>query len=452
MKTPGSEPARLDRRSFLMAAATGLAGAALGATPAAGADFGDFRALVCVFLFGGNDAFNMVVPRSAAEHDVYARSRQNLAIARDALLPIVPRTGDGAAYGLHPRMAALLPEFEAGRLAVVANVGPLVQPVTKGEVLARSAPLPPQLFSHNDQQDQWQTARGLRELRTGWAGRAADLLAPGLAGQALPLNVSLAGTNVFQIGADAAPYSIGTDGAPSFLVLTNPEAGLYAERRAMFERLLALDYPSPIARSLTAVQRRSLALAEVANGALASAPALSTTFPEGPLADQLAAVARLLAVRDRLQMRRQVFLVAAGGFDTHDDQNQLQPGLLGGVADSLAAFQAALDEIGAAQDVVTFTQSDFGRTLTSNGDGTDHGWGAHQLVMGGPVAGREIYGTMPRLEIGGPDDVGGGRIVPTLSVDQYAATLLSWFGITEPQLDQVLPNLRNFASRDLRFV
>ncbi len=452
MSTRDPRPFAIDRRRFIAAAGAGLAGASLGFARPAGAAFEDFRALVCVFLFGGNDAFNMVVPRSAAEHDVYARSRQNLAIGRDVLLPIEPLTSDGAQYGLHPRMGALRPSFDAGRLAVVANVGPLVQPVTRDQFLARAVPVPPQLFSHNDQQDQWQTAKGLRELQTGWAGRAADLIAAELPGQALPVNVSLAGTSVFQIGVDASPYAIGSDGAPTFIALTNPQAGFYAERRAMFERLLAVRQPSPVGRALTAVQARSLELAGVVNGALGAAPPIATPFPGSPLAAQLAAVARLIAVRDRLGMRRQVFLVAAGGFDTHDDQNQLQPNLLGDVADSLAAFDAALLELGVAQDVVAFTQSDFGRTLTSNGDGTDHGWGAHQLVLGGAVAGREIYGRMPRLEIGGPDDVGGGRIVPTLSVDQYAATLLRWFGLGEAQLDAVLPNLGNFPARDVGFV
>ncbi len=442
----------LDRRSFLQAAGVGLAGTALGLPSPAAADFTDYRALVCVFLFGGNDAFNMVVPRSSAEYDVYAQSRQNLAIEQGVLLPITPNTPDGAQYGLHPSMTALKPLFDSGDLAIVANTGPLVQPITRDQFLAKSVPIPPQLFSHNDQQDQWQTARGMIELRTGWAGRAADLLAPQTGGQLLPLNISLAGTTVFQIGADAAPYAISESGAPNFIVLTDPQAGLYQERRAMFERLLGASYASPITRSLSAVQRRSLELADIANAALDNAPALATPFPASSLAGQLEAVARLISVRDRLQMQRQVFLVGIGGFDTHDNQNQLQPGLLGDISDSLAAFQSALLEIGAAGEVVTFTQSDFGRTLTSNGDGTDHGWGAHQLVLGGPVAGRDIYGTMPRLEIGGPDDATGGRIIPTQSVDQYGATLLRWFGLTEPQIDQALPNLRNFAVRDLGFV
>jgi uncharacterized protein (DUF1501 family) len=439
------------RRRFLQGTGALLAGAALGMTPRARADFTDYRALVCVFLYGGNDSFNMLVPRSTAEYNVYAASRQNLAVAQNTLLPITPSTQDGALYGLHPRMGSLLPLFTGGDLALVANTGPLVRLVTRAEVLDRSAPLPPQLFSHNDQQDQWQTAKGRIELRTGWAGRAADLLADDLAAQRLPMNISYTGTTVFQIGGTSSPYVLSEDGAPSYFVLTDPTAYLYAERRQMFERLLNRSYSSPIARSVNAVHRRSLQYADTANAALARAPALQTAFPPSDLAGQLRAVARAIAVRGELAMQRQVFLVAAGGFDTHDNQNTLQPNLLGDVADSLAAFQAALAEIGMADGVVTFTQSDFGRTLTSNGDGTDHGWGGHQIVMGGPVRGGDIYGTMPRLEIDGPDDAGAGRMIPTQSVDQYAATLLRWFGLTEPQLYSALPNLANFARRDLGF-
>lgn len=445
----------MDRRRFLAHTGLGIGAGLLAASmprTAHAAPFTDYKALVSVFLFGGNDAFNMVVPRSVAEHGVYARSRQNLAIARDALLPIEPLASDGAQYGLHPAMASLAPRFAAGELAVIANIGPLVQPVTRDEVLARSVPLPPQLFSHNDQQDQWQTLAGRLGLRTGWAGRAADAIAADTATQQLPVNVSLAGTTVFQIGAAAAPYSIGTDGAPTHFVLASPQAALYRERRAMFERLLAARSDSAITRSFAAVHGRSLRLADTVNLALATAVPLRTVFPATPLGTQLAMVARLIAVRDRLQMQRQVFMTAAGGYDTHDNQNTDQPRLLGELTGALAAFQAALEELGVAGSVVTFTQSDFGRTLTSNGDGTDHGWGSHQLVLGAPVRGRQIYGTMPRLEIGGPDDVGGGRIVPTLAVDQYAATLLRWFGLSADQIDSAAPNLRNFATRDLGFV
>lgn len=444
----------MNRRHFLLNSASLGAVASLshsGASLAQTAPGGtDYRALVCVFLFGGNDSFNMVAPRSAAEHSVYARSRQNLAIARDSLLPISPLTSDGAQYGLHPRMPELARLFDAGQLAIVANVGPLVRPTTKAEVLARAAPLPPQLFSHNDQQDQWLSAKAQLALQTGWAGRAADALAPDLVSQQLPANVSFFGTNLMQTGQRTQSYVMSTQGATSYLVLT-PPAALATERRAAVERLLALRGDSPIQRAFAAVHQRALASTDRVSNALASVPPLGTAFPSGDLSAQLSMVARMIAARQALSMRRQIFFVAAGGWDTHDDQNQLQPNLLGNVSASLAAFQNALTELRVADQVVTFTQSDFGRTLTSNGDGTDHGWGGHQLVLGNPVRGREIYGIMPRLELGGPDDIDAGRIVPSLGVQQYAATLLRWWGLDEAQIDAAVPGLGLFSSRNLGF-
>lgn len=443
----------LDRRAFLRAGMLGAAGAALALrtteTPAA---ITDYRALVCVFLLGGNDSFNMLVPRSAAEYAVYARSRQNLAVNAASLLPVTALNPDGAQYGFHPRMPEVAQLFEAGRLGVVANIGPLVQPVTRAEVLAGGPVVPPQLFSHNDQQEQWQTLKGRNAITSGWAGRIADALQPELASQELPVGISLTGVLPFQVGAATTPYVLGTDGAPTYFALTDPTVAFYAERRTAFEAQLSASTPSPLRRALADVHRRSLATADRVNAALGRGPALATPFPVGQLSAQLRAVARLISVRNELALKRQVFLVAIGGFDTHDDQNELQPGLLGNVSASLGAFQAALDELGVSDRVVTFTQSDFGRTLTSNGDGTDHGWGSHQLVMGGPVVGRTIHGTMPNLEIGGVDDVGGGRIVPTQSVDQYAATLARWFGLDEPTIDRVVPGLARFPTRGLGFV
>jgi len=186
--------------------------------------------------------------------------------------------------------------------------------------------------------------------------------------------------------------------------------------------------------------------------AIEAAPPLTTVFPQSQLGTQLQTVARLVAVRERLGMQRQVFFVAAGGFDSHDNQNEDQPGLLGGISDAIAAFHAATEELGIGDSVTSFTQSDFGRTLTSNGDGTDHAWGGNQLVVGGGVNGAEIYGSYPVLEIGGPEDVGGGRMIPSTSADQFAATLAKWFGIPDGDLGTVAPNLANFAQRDLGFM
>lgn len=447
---------RLTRRRFLRVLSAGGALYAFGRTPgtvmaqAAGLDgFADYKALVCVFLLGGNDSWSMLVPRSDAEYAVYAASRQNLAIARDQLLPIEPLDPDGAAYGVYPSMPGLQTLFESGRCAVVANVGPLIEPVTKEQYQQGTARLPPRLFSHNDQQDQWHSLRGDGSLLTGWAGRVADLLASATADQQLTLNVSLNGNTLFQAGEVATPYVMGATGSP-FSGFSGSSANL--ARRAAFERIVDADHPDVYERAFAEVQRRALHYATLINNTLATAPVLTTVFPGSALGTQLRTVARMIGSRDSLGMSRQIFFVATGGFDTHDAQLANQPGLLGNVSASLLAFYQATIELGVASNVTTFTHSDFGRTLTSNGDGSDHAWGGVQLVIGDSVKGRSFYGRYPLLEIGGLEDVGGGRMIPALSSDQYAATLVKWFGVDPGLLTQIAPNLGNFAQQDLGFM
>jgi uncharacterized protein (DUF1501 family) len=450
--------ADINRRKFLSA---GAAAATFAACPGAAfsqgigtsAPFPDYKALVCVFLFGGNDSFNMVIPRSSAEYNVYAASRQNLAIAQADLLPINPLTPDGAQYGLHPSLAGLQGLFENNHVAIVSNVGPLIQPTTKDQFFQQSVPLPPQLFSHNDQQDQWQSLKGNAQSNTGWAGRIADLIRSNVSGQQMATNASLFGNNLFQSAQETIAYVMGPTGPIPFEAFSNsgdPNDLLYQQRLA-FERVINANYNSIYERGFAEVQRRAVASADQVGTAIANAPILNTVFPTSQLGLQLETVARLIAVRDELQMQRQVFFVAAGGFDSHDNQNTDQPGLLGGVSAALSAFYNATAELGVADAVTSFTQSDFARTLTSNGDGTDHAWGGIQLVLGDAVRGRDIYGVYPALAIGGPDDVGGGRMIPTTSADQYAATLARWFGIPDADLDIVAPNIDNFAVRDLGF-
>jgi uncharacterized protein (DUF1501 family) len=448
----------MTRRRFLKACAAGGALYAFGRTPgsiyaeAAGVNgFSDYRALVCVFLFGGNDSWSMVVPRSDAEYNAYAQSRQNLAIARDQLLPVNALNGNGVLYGLHPSMQGIADLFESGRCAVVANVGPLIEPTTKAQYQAGSVALPPQLFSHNDQQDQWHSLRGKAVSKTGWAGRVADALASQVAGQQLALNVSLSGNTLFQAGASATPYIMGASGATTFTGFG--ATGMAAARKASFQNVVNASYGTVYGRAYADVQQRAVQYADLVNEALLSAPPLATVFPSGSsLATQLQTVARMIAVRERLGMSRQVFFVATGGFDTHDEQLADQPGLLGNLSASLAAFHAATVELGVASSVTTFTQSDFGRTLTSNGDGSDHAWGGVQLVVGDGVKGRTIYGDYPVLEIGGAADVGGGRFIPAVSSDQYAATLARWFGVADAQMATIAPSIGNFVDRDLGFL
>ena len=448
----------MTRRRFLKACAAGGGLYAFGRTPgsiyaeAAGVNgFSDYKALVCVFLFGGNDSWSMVVPRSDADYNAYAQSRQNLAIAKDQLLPVNAMNGNGVLYGLHPSMQGVADLFESGRCAVVANVGPLIQPTTKAQYQAGSVALPPQLFSHNDQQDQWHSLRGKAVSKTGWAGRVADVLASQVSGQELALNVSLSGNTLFQAGASATPYIMGASGATTFTGFGT--TGMAAARKASFQNVVNATYGTVYQRAFADVQKRAVKYADLVNDALSTAPPLATLFPSGSsLATQLQTVARMIAVRERLGMSRQVFFVATGGFDTHDEQLVDQPGLLGNLSASLAAFHAATVELGVASNVTTFTQSDFGRTLTSNGDGSDHAWGGVQLVVGDGVQGRTIYGDYPVLEIGGTSDVGGGRFIPAVSSDQYAATVAKWFGVADAQMPTIAPSITNFVDKDLGFL
>jgi uncharacterized protein (DUF1501 family) len=452
-----------NRRRFLKAAAAGGIAYAFGRTPQAvqaatfesAASFSDYKALVCVFLFGGNDSFNLVVPRSQAEYNVYAASRQNLAIAQNQLIPINPLVSDGASYGFNPAMTGLAQLFEQSRCAVVANVGPLIAPTTKTQYQDKSVPLPPQLFSHNDQQDQWQSLKGRNLLKSGWAGRIADVMAPQVTGQQLALNASLSGQSLLQAGNTTVPYIMGSNGAVSFTGFG--ASGNNLARRQAFERIAKATFGTVYERGFAEVHQRAVLFSDRVNQALALAPSL-VSLPDNPptalspLATQLRTVAKLIAVRDQLGMSRQIFFVATGGFDTHDDQLADQPGLLGNISTSLKSFYDATVELGISNAVTTFTESDFGRTLTSNGDGTDHAWGGIQLVMGDGVRGRIIYGQYPRLEINGPDDVGAGRMIPTTSADQYAATLAKWFGVAPTDLPQVAPSIGNFATQDLGFL
>jgi uncharacterized protein (DUF1501 family) len=459
---------RINRRRFLEAAAAGGLAYAFGRTPQAAfaatsasqAAFDDYKALVCVFLFGGNDSFNMVVPRSNAEYAEYAASRQNLAIAQSSLLPLNPLLPDpdGVLYGLHPSLPEIVTLFEQDMAcAIVANMGPLIEPTTKAQFLSKSVRLPPQLFSHNDQQDQWQALKGEESARSGWGGRVADVLTdsalPIPLVQPLAVNLSLAGQTLFQTGLSSAPYTMGPTGPVEIYGLDAADP-LSLARRAAFDTVIGANYPTIYERAFARVQQSARQSAGTIGRALATvrspnAAPFTTPFPASPLGTQLRTVAEMIAARDQLLVNRQIFFVATGGFDTHDAQVANQPGLLGNISRCLAAFYRATVELGIAPSVTTFTQSDFGRTLTSNGDGTDHAWGGNQLVIGGGVAGRSIVGRYPLLRIDGPEDVGGGRMIPSTSCDQHAATLAAWFGVPDSQLGLIAPHLGNFAERKL---
>jgi uncharacterized protein (DUF1501 family) len=429
---------------------------ALAALATDGTAFSEFRALVCVFLSGGNDSFNMVVPNSSTEYNEYAASRQNMAVAQGSLLPITPATPQGgASFGFHPSCGALRDLFNQGRLGVVANVGVLTEPTTRQQYLDRSVSLPPQLFSHNNQTTHWMTSRPDSNLKSGWAGRTADLL-QGAAGvntsALLPMNISLSGTATLQTGATSLPFNMTRGGVPVLrgMRTTNTREN---RRRQAFEALLNQSYSQPFMAEFARIQRSAMANADTINSAVSALTPFTTTFPTTRIGRDLEAVAEMIAVRSTLSMNRQIYFVRAGGWDTHGDQLNRHPTLLGELNDALLAFWNVLVEMGVQDNVTTFTNSEFGRTLTSNGDGTDHAWGGHSLVLGGSVNGGDIYGTMPSLALGGPDDSRtNGRLIPTQSVDQYAATLARWFGVSDAQLSTVFPNLGRFASNNLGFM
>ena len=458
------------RRKFLRAAAAGGIAYAFGRTPgtvyaqmAGGGSFTDYKAMVCLFMFGGNDSWNMVVPTSTAEYNAYAASRgggtaSSLAIPQASLLPLNSLTPDpiGASYGLHPSMAGLQTLFNTGKAAVLANVGPLIRPTTKAQYQTPGWDLPPQLFSHNDQQDQWHSLRGKQILRSGWGGRVADVLNSQTGSQQLSLNVSLAGQTYFQAGDVATPYVMGATGANTFAGFSTTPGTTTLARRTAFEAIANASYNTIYERGFAAVQKRAVQFADRVNGALGASRSFTSLPDSGvqlsPLATQLRTVAKMISVKDRLTMSRQIFFVSTGGFDSHDDLLQDQPGLLGNISASVKSFYDALTEMGMENSVTLFTHSDFGRTLTSNGDGSDHAWGGVQLAVGGAVRGQNIYGRYPVLTINGPDDVSGGRMIPTTSADQYAATLARWFGVSDTNLPLVAPSIGNFTQRDLGFM
>jgi uncharacterized protein (DUF1501 family) len=452
----------------------------------------DYKALVCIFLAGGNDSNNLVIPTITSEYNNYAAIRTPvLAVPQSSVLPLSPLNADAHSYGLHPCCGQLQNLFGQGRLAILFNTGTLVFPMTRAQYQSGSVRKPPQLFSHADQVTQWQTSVPDQPALTGWGGRCADLLNAVQPSAPVSLSVTLAGANTFEVGNTVSQYSVSTSGAVSL-------QGVAGARLQALTNILGLSYPNLQAQAYAGVANHSINTGALLNTAIqptvdpsSSQQFWNTPFPgsgtfqvttptsgakfNSSLGPQLKMIARLIEAGHRAAasggfgMRRQIFFCQVGGFDLHSGQTDVPAGgsvlngahanLFAELSQCMNAFQAAMEQIGTlhadasfAQRVTAFTCSDFGRTFPCNGQGSDHGWGSHHLIMGGAVHGQQTYGTFPTLAVNGPDDTSTGRWIPTTACDQYFATLATWFGVDHSNLATVFPNLGRFAASNLGFI
>jgi uncharacterized protein (DUF1501 family) len=461
-----------NHRRLMLQAALGLPACAAGLGSmasllpgsAAAAAPHDYKALVCLFMGGGNDSHNWVIPTHSSDWRAYSIARAGLALPQASLRALSRSTlqDAGRSFAMPSDLSPLWQLYEQGEMAVMANVGPLLRPTSKADFQAQAA-LPPKLFSHNDQQSTWQ-AMAPEGATSGWGGRLADPLAASNA-QPLFTSVSTAGNFVFLSGSRVTQYQMGLQGAVEIAALrrsntlgsSNIASALRRGQTDLGSNLFQGEVSRVLARSVEA--ERAL-MAAMAGQPMPVLPANVITTSQGsmlqldrlPLAQQLRSVARMMACSQALGMRRQIFMVSMGGFDTHAQQRRDEPALMAGVAHSVAWFMSELRRQGLSEKMTLFTASDFGRTLTSNGSGSDHGWGSHHFVAGGAVRGGQIYGRFPSLELGSPDEIGSGRLLPSTSVAQYASTLGRWMGASHDNLVAAAPGLSNFSQTDLGFL
>jgi uncharacterized protein (DUF1501 family) len=441
--------------------ALGLAGIG---EAAAFSNAGGYKALVCVFLYGGNDHGNTLIPFDQANYARYASIRgqagseqaAGIALARASLANTVLQAPSGQTltdninYALAPTMPRLKALYDQGAMAPMLNVGPLIAPLTRTQYDNGSVPRPAKLFSHNDQQSTWQSSAP-EGSPTGWGGRMGDLALTSNTNSMFTA-INATGNAVFLSGRTAVPYQVSPAGATLFNPVQTGRLFNSTVASQALGTLLRTGTGNVMAADYARFNDRSLQYGGFVNDALRTV-SLTTSFGTGNrLADQLRVVAQLIAARSRLAVTRQVFLVSLGGFDNHDGLIGTHDGLLGQVDFAIGAFYRATVELGVADNVTTFTASDFGRTLQSNGDGSDHGWGAHHFIVGGSVRGGRFYGRAPQVSLTSNDQVGQGRLLPTTSVDEYSATLAQWFGVSASELPSVAPNIGRFASPDLGFM
>jgi len=443
------------RRGFIRIGAASVGSLALrpfGLLPALAQNGPDYQALVCIFLFGGNDSNNTVIPMDDVNFPAYTTIRGSLALPASSLTPTVYSTS-GAPYAFHGKLPELASMFSSKELAVVANVGSLVQPLTRAQYQAAQSPVPLNLFSHADQQSQWQTSIAQGNSPTGWAGRAADYIAAqNINSSKFPTFFSVAGNSLEGTGASTQPVALAPGGS---LQLAGFDSSAASQARlSALNNLLTLGSGVSLVQAADDTMSHSISDAQALAAALAKSTPLKTQFPATGLGAQLQQVAQIIQVQSYLGMRRQISFCSLGGFDTHTTEIETHNTLYPELSPAMAAFYAATQELGVAQNVTTFTESDFSRTFQpTTSDGSDHAWGSHHLVLGGAVQGGQVFGKFPTFELGGPDDTDvRGRWIPTTSIDQYGATLCSWFGIPDSALTTVFPNFANFNSQKLGFL
>jgi uncharacterized protein (DUF1501 family) len=447
------------RRNFLRQAST--LGAAAG-TPfaanllamgaASAQQSSDYKALVCIYLAGGNDQSNTIVPISTAEYALYATARSSLALPLSGLKQINPTGWAGPTLAMHGSLSGLKSIFDQGKLAVLANVGTLCAPTTQAQYRSGTATLPFQLFSHSDQYASWQAGLPDRRSNTGWMGRIGDLTSSAFnPGSGVSIAMSVAGNNIIQTGSSTVQYQCTINGAVTVSALANGAYGSPAIGPAMRRLITEPRTGTLLEGELSKISSRAVNTESLVTNAL-SGVSVTTSFPDTDLGRQLKMVARLIGARGGLAQKRQIFYVAAGGYDFHHDLVNGHAAKLKELSDAMTAFYQATVAMGVSGNVTSFTASDFGRALQSNGQGADHGWGGHHLIMGDAVLGNRIYGRFPTVSLGSPDDAGQGRLIPTTSVDEYAATLASWFGVPASDLSTVVPNIGRFSKPNLGFL
>jgi uncharacterized protein (DUF1501 family) len=445
----------INRRSLIRNASLVAAGNFLGFRPfgmlnALAQTTSSYKALVCVFLFGGNDANNTVIPFDTAGYNNYATLRGPLALAQNTLLPLTPTPN----FALNSNLPDVQTLFNSGNAAIVANVGTLIQPTTRTSYLANKVVTPSNLFSHPDQQLEWQNAGLSTATQSGWAGRIADAINIQYNVNAqIPMIVSVDGDTLFCNGASTSPASV----SPGNLGNASCSEGATEcpAQLATAQQLVNFSTGLSLVQADNKITSNAYSYATALTAATQSVPALKTVFPaNNTLATQLKQIAQIIQVRAALGVQRQIFFAGVGNFDTHSFQIATQSNLLAGMSAALGAFYNATIELGVQSEVTTFTMSDFSRTFQPNSNsGSDHAWGSHHIVMGGAVNGGKMYGTFPTLALAGPDDSGSnGRWVPSTASSQYAATLAQWFGVSTAQLPTVFPYIGNFTSNNLGFV